>query len=299
MAKTAKIEPFAGGDMAFVALKYIVQHPEIKKSQRQLDDETVQSLTKDISRNGLLQPLLVWNGGGDGTLMEIGSGEEAPSSFLVDGNHRLAALKAIFKSDGALFKERFPNGVPVYVVSGELKDALAAQVRANVQRKDPEAGEIFPVIERLMSKEFGMRQKDVAKAIGKSEAYVSNILSIKETLGEEGAEEVKKGGMRLSDAKSAAREVRKAKKEGKSVNVKEVLEKAKNKKAKLASKGRERSERRVSAAKVYERYKALPRMQVGQKVLLLEATLAYLAGEENTELPEELQAETGSSTKED
>lgn len=295
---------YSEGTMTHIPLRLIVEHPQI--IYRSLNEEWVEELSKNIEQVGLTVPLIVWNGGGDkGVRMQIGEGDSAEkvaASFLVAGNHRKNALKSLFKRNAARFKELFPDGVPAVVIGGDLKDALTAQLRENVMREEMSPAQVFPVLKFLLKKEDkgggGMSQKEVAKAIGKSTAWVSQVLDIEEQLGEEGVEALEKKEVGLAAARDVASKVKKAKKEGKAVDAKEELKKVKEKVATRKAAGKAREAKRLSAKKLWERYLALPRMSMGESKAILEAALGYLAGDDNSELPEELTAESEESSEE-
>src|SRR5688572_3334327 len=289
-------KPFQEGTLTHVPLRCIVDHDEVKETSRPLDKEWVGDLAKDIERNGLDTPLLVWNGGKNGKMVELEGGKRIPASFLVAGAHRRAALRTILKSNQARYKELFPDGIPVFVRGGEIQEVLGAQLRENVQRKDPSPEQVFPVLQRLR-KEFGMKQKEIAKLVGKSEGWVSQVFDIEETLGDEATDELKKGGLKLSHAREAARKVKEARKKGLKVSPKEAVEKMRARHKALKAKGRTREEKRVSAKKVWLRYCALPKMNLGEKLGIAEAAIGYLAGDEEFELPEELQQDVEVESK--
>lgn len=294
-----KVTGFTEGTLTHVPLSHILRNDEIK--YRPLDEKHVAELAKNILENGLESPLLVWNGGTKkGELIQVeGSDKKIPATYLIAGNHRLAALTKIRRDDKALYKERFPEGIPVHVRSGEIQDVLLAQLRENVTRKDMGAEHILPIIKRLR-KDFSMKGRAIAAAIGKHESYVSQILDAEETLGEQEAEEIANEGGTIGDLRKAAKKVKEAVKKGKDKKVaaKEATKEAKSKIANKKASGRQRDERRVSAKKVYERYIALPRgLKMGKKVTILETTLAYLAGDEDTPaLPKELREDVESKS---
>lgn len=301
MNATATVKSFLEGTLTKIPLKRIVDHAEIP--HRDLNTEWVEELSQSIQNVGLDVPLIVWNGGGEkGIRMELGEGgEKVPASFLVAGNHRRAALKAFMKRDPAAFKERFADGIPCHVHGGSIADVLTAQLRENVMRSDMPAEQVFPVLKRLLKKEAkggcGMSQKEVAKAIGKSTAWVSQILSIEEELGEEVVEALKKKEVGLSEARDAAGQAKKDKKAGKTVDKKAVVEKLKAKSKARKEKGKTREDRRLSAKVLWKRYLALPSRPMGEKKAILESALGYLAQDADSELAEELQADE--SSKED
>lgn len=289
-------KPFAEGTLTRVPLRCIVDHDDIKETSRPLDKDWVVDLSRDIERNGLDTPLLVWNGGSKGKMVQLEGGKKIPASFLVAGGHRRAALRALLKRNQNRYRELFPDGIPVIVRSGDMQDVLGAQLRENVQRKDMPAEQVFPVLKRLR-KEFGLKQKDIAKLIGKSEGWVSQVLDIEETLGEEAVDDMKKSGLKLSHAREAARKLKEAKKQGKKVDGKAALAEMRERQRKLKEKGLTREEKRVSSKKVWSRYCSLPKMNLGAKLGIAEAALGYLAGDDEFELPEELQQDAEVESK--
>jgi ParB-like chromosome segregation protein Spo0J len=287
--KADKVKSFAEGEMVHVPLRQIIPHDEAV--YRPVDKEHVDELRKDIEANGLLSPIIVWNGGTkNGTQVELEDKTKIPATFLVAGLHRYTSIRAIFKENRERYKELFPNGVPVKVISGELKDFLAAQLRENVLRKDMEISQILPVIKKMRD-EHEMKQADIARAIGKSKGYVSQIFDAEAELGEEATEELAKEGAKISNLRNAAKEVKEKVKKGvdKKTAAKEVVEKTKSKLASKKASGRQREEKKVSAKKVWERWQALPRgLKMGEKLAIAEAALGYLAGDTEFTLPSEL-----------
>lgn len=271
------IETLGAGSISYVPVNRIVDHEDLPN--RPVDKAHVKSLVAAIEADGLLQPLIVWNGGSDGgESMKLGSGKEVAASFLIAGRHRRDAILAIKAASPEKYKELFPNGVPCVVRGGTTNEAIISQLQENLQRKNPEASEVLPLILHLRDK-GEMKGKAIAAAIGKTPAYVSQILSIEESLGEEGVAEVAKGGVKLRHAIEASSAVKKDKKAGKTVDVKKALASAKTKSA--------NTERRVSAKVLYSRYQALPRTNLGEKLTILQETLAYLAGASD-EIPTQL-----------
>lgn len=279
-----------------VPVSLIIDHPDIK--YRELNEGHVNELYNSISRSGLDTPLTVWNGGSaKGREVDIPGKGKRPATFLIAGLHRRAALKRLLKDDKKRFDELFPNGVPVMVKSGEMQDFLALQLRENILRQDMSLKQIYPIMKRLR-KEFDMKQKEIAKAIGKSEAYVSQVFDSADTLGDAETDEIAEEGGTVTDARKGAKKVKELIKGGKNKEAakKEVVSSIKAKlKAKKAS-GRKRDDRRVSAKQLFKRYSALPKgMKTGEKIVLLENILGYLAGDENYALPEEVAQEAEES----
>lgn len=276
--KVAKTEKQLG-DLRRIPLEHIFDSDTLTPA-RELDSDHVNELSESIEKNGLDQPLLVWDGGAKDNEVQVSGGKKFPATFLLAGNHRRAALRKFKKRDKSAFEKMFADGIPVRVISGDLKDAVAAQLRENLDRLNPTPEQILPSIIRLKD-EFKMKGKAIAAAIGKSTAYVSEILAIREHLGEEGVEAAKGGN--LKDSIKAARKVKK----GESTKEAEV-EKLKSKKSK--KKGKKKAAKRASLKQLFARYRALPSLKTGVRVEILEKLCEYVLGDSD-DLPDELQAD--------
>ena len=270
------------GTDTFVPLELIVQHKELPP--RDVDQNNVDELFHSIKRSGLDTRLTLWGGDKSGTKMTVG-GKEHPASFLIAGNHRRAALRKLLKDDPDRFNALFPNGIPCTIRICPLSEALLIQLRENVMRKDMTPEQILPVLQHLTK--LGVKQNVIAIRIGKSTGWVSQMLDIAENLGEEGLEEVAKGGLTVRDARAAGKEIKKAKKDGKPVSAKEAVSKLKQK-IEEKRKGKKRVEKRASIKLLYNRYSVLPsNVTQGRRVQILEGICEYLIGESD-DLPKEV-----------
>lgn len=265
-------------NVVYVPLDRLANHVQVKNRQHETED--VSDLTADIERNGLDTPVMVWDGGKPGNLMKLG-GETVPATFLIAGFRRREALRRFRSEDPKNFAKKFPNGIPAILRTGELQDVLCLHLRENIARVNPAAEDIIPVLLRLQD-EFKMKQNAIAAQVGKSTAWVSQILTVKKTLGDEGIKELEKGGLSLKDAKDAAAKVKAAAKKGETLDPKEALKTAKAKTSARKDSGRERDEKRMSAKKVFAIYKAMPSVTMGERIQLLEKALGYLAGAEES-----------------
>lgn len=278
----------------FLPLELIVDFPDM--GQRELNKEWAAELKESIRANGLDTPLFVWTGGEEHPEMKVGA-KTHPSSFLVAGLHRRAALRALRKEDPTRFEKLFPNGVPVRKFDGSLKDMLTLQLRENVDRKDPTAEELLPKMIRLRD-EFKMSGKDIAKRIGRSPSFVSEIFSIEDELGEEGVKEVVSGKVTAKHALRAAKNLKAARKAGKNADVKGEVEKAKAASAAQRARGGERELKRASFKKLYGIYKSLPSMEDSKMFRILEGLCDYVYGERDT-YPKELKVDASKKSKTD
>ncbi|MEH6629424.1 MAG: ParB/RepB/Spo0J family partition protein [Halopseudomonas aestusnigri] len=130
-------------------------HPNTKQPRRHFDEEALSTLADSILQSGLLQPILVRRHPEHSTQYEI-----------VAGERRWRA------SQQAQLHE-----IPVII--RELNDAEVLQVAIveNVQRQDLTPIEEATSYRRLMD-EFGHKQDDVAKIIGKSRSHIANMLRL-------------------------------------------------------------------------------------------------------------------------
>ncbi len=276
----------------FLPLELIIEHPKI--GSREIDKEHAGELKESIRRNGLDTPLSIWNGGDVTPEMQVGN-KTYPSSFLAAGFHRRAALRSLKKEDPNAFDKLFPNGVPVRIFDGSMAEIIALQLRENLDRKNPTAEEIMPQIMRLRD-EFKMKNKEIARRVGRSDAYISELFSIETELGSEGVEEVVKGGTSVKNALRAAKEVKAQRKSGGKPDVKSAVDKAKAKTAALRASGGEREPKRKSFKSLYAVYKSLPVMEPADKLKIAERMMAYLAEERDT-YPKELKLDASKKSK--
>jgi len=274
-------------ETVLVPIKHLLAHPELKN--RPIDKGHVDELTESIFRNGLDTPLQSWNGGSDDAEMEIPDEGKVPANYLIAGFHRRDALRALKKKDEARFNELFPEGkIPVIRRSGSLADMIALQIRENANRKDPSLPELLPQLVKLRET-HKMKNVAIARAIGKSEAWVSRVFDIVEEGGEDAVAAAQEGKLSYREALSVADDAKQAKKEGKPLSKEEKSERVKKAVEKSAkSKGKGKADKRVGAKTIWGRYKAMPKVQLGRKLTIAEEALSYIAGETD-ELPAELQ----------
>jgi len=138
------------GEFRVVAISTI----EVEKgfnNRRGLGDLT--ELAESIKSLGLLEPLIVWEPNGKGKLR------------LIAGERRLAASKLAGKKD-----------VEVKVVSLDDKGRLEALLVENLHRKDIDPLEEADGYRRLIV--LGLKQKEIAAKVGRSEAHVSKRLAL-------------------------------------------------------------------------------------------------------------------------
>lgn len=281
-------------EITLVPLGHLLAHQELKN--RPIDKQHAMELFESIQKNGLDTPLNTWDGGEAEAKMLVGE-EEVPANFLIAGFHRREALRQLKKTDAARFEALFPgDNIPVVRRSGSLADMIALQLRENCDRKDPSLPEILPQLVKLRDI-HKLKNVQIAKKIGKSEAWVSRVFSLVDEGGDEAVAAAQEGKLSFREAMAATDEIKKAKKAGAPMDKaakSEVVKKAVAKSNK--TKGKSRAEKRLSAKNLWGRIKAMPKVMAGRRMTILEEAFAYLAGDSD-DLPAELQQENKPAAK--
>jgi ParB family chromosome partitioning protein len=129
--------------------------PNRFQPRRVFDEEEIESLVASIAEHGVLQPILVRRDPNNSNAYEIVAGER----------RWRAAQKAKL------------HEVPVLIKELDDQHALEIAIVENVQRQNLnpiEEGEGY----RRLIEEFGNRQEDLAKIIGKSRSHIANTMRL-------------------------------------------------------------------------------------------------------------------------
>lgn len=251
---------------------------------RPIDADHVAVLAQSIKDSGLDTPLFTFSEK-EGTLVRInGQAEPVPATYLVAGNHRRAALKKFRQDHPKEFAKRFPNGIPTIHRTCSTADAMMLQLRENLLRREMSAEEIFPVLEQLSKEPYNLSGKEIAKKVGMSTAWVSQMMAVNEELPPETQSEIAEGKISVGAARKLAGEVKSARKAGTPMTKDEITAKAADAKAKLAS-GAQRSQgddRKISLKKLWVRYSALTgklQLSTGRANEVLTNMIEYTLGE--------------------
>jgi ParB family chromosome partitioning protein len=129
--------------------------PNPFQPRREFPADELASLAKSIQVNGLLQPLLVREGPGDGEGWE-----------LVAGERRLRAVTQLGWSE-----------VPAWVREVDDQTLLVLALVENLQRESLGALEEAEGY-RVLSESFGLTQGEIAQAVGKDRSTVANTLRL-------------------------------------------------------------------------------------------------------------------------
>lgn len=139
----------------YLSFDKIQIHPTVA-NHRQLSLAKVSHLEKDILRNGLLEPLVVW---------ERNSGEY----YLVGGYHRLEAIKGIRKNNPGYF-----DRIDVRVVAGEPDEIKALNLKLNADRLDTKITDYFETVVYLNNVNWPLDR--IAEFLDKSVPWIEDIL---------------------------------------------------------------------------------------------------------------------------
>lgn len=122
----------------------------------------IANLAKSIAQVGLITPLAVWKTSKGGKTVHV----------VVDGGRRLRALQ---KLDAAKNLGDLAAGIPVRIVKADsLLDARFVALTGNLHREDLTSYELAKEMAQLVK--AGVKQKDIAKRLSKSQTWVSRQL---------------------------------------------------------------------------------------------------------------------------
>ena len=139
----------------YVAIDAIQEHPDIA-NHRALNRAKVNHYADDILKNGLLEPLVVW---------ERNHGE----FFLVGGFHRINAIRQIRTGNPGYF-----DRIDVRVVSGELDEMRALNLKLNADRLDARVSEYFDTVIYLNNANW--EKSKLAGFFDRSESWIDEII---------------------------------------------------------------------------------------------------------------------------
>jgi ParB-like chromosome segregation protein Spo0J len=139
----------------YVPFDQIHMHPCIT-NHRPLNEQKVAHYSEDILKNGLLEPLIVW--------------ERKPGEyFLVGGFHRLTAIKDIRSRHAGYF-----DRIDVRVVDGELDEMRALNLKLNADRLDAKPSDYFDAVIYLNNANW--EKQKVAQFLDKSVSWIEDIV---------------------------------------------------------------------------------------------------------------------------
>ena len=139
----------------YVTFDSIQVHPSIA-NHRPVNAQKVRHYHDDILKNGLLEPLVVW---------ERNHGEY----FLVGGFHRLSAIRSIRSVKPGYF-----DRVDVRVVAGDLEEMRALNLKLNADRLDAKITEYFDTVIFLNNANWDKQR--IADFLDKSLTWIEEIV---------------------------------------------------------------------------------------------------------------------------
>jgi ParB family chromosome partitioning protein len=148
------------GQVAAVATGVDELRPGRYQPRRHLAEDSLAELADSIREQGVLQPLIVR------VLERAADGSAANTYEIVAGERRWRAAKMAGLST-----------VPVVVRELDDQSALAVALIENLQREDLNPIDQAQSLSRLAA-EFDLTHEQVAKAVGRSRASVSNLLRL-------------------------------------------------------------------------------------------------------------------------
>ena len=139
----------------YVPFDNVHLHPSVA-NHRPLNEAKVAHYAEDILRNGLLEPIVVW--------------ERNPGEFyLVGGFHRHNAIRRIRSQNPGYF-----DRVDVRVVHGELDEIQALNLKLNADRLDARITDYFDAIIFMANANWDKGR--IARFLDKNVAWIEDIL---------------------------------------------------------------------------------------------------------------------------
>ncbi|MEM7198882.1 MAG: ParB N-terminal domain-containing protein [Planctomycetota bacterium] len=139
----------------YVPIEQVQVHPLIP-NHRALSDSKVAHYRDDILKNGLLEPLVVWE-------------RNRHEYFLVGGFHRMTAIQRI-RTEHPDYYDR----IDVRVIAGEIEEVRALNLKLNADRLDAKISDYFDTI--LFLNNANWTTERIASFLDKSTSWVEDIL---------------------------------------------------------------------------------------------------------------------------
>lgn len=139
----------------YVSFDAIQTHPSIA-NHRTLNFDKVRHYKDDILKNGLLEPLVVWE-------------RNHQEYFLVGGFHRLNAIRLIRQE-----RPGYYDRVDVRVVAGDLEEMRALNLKLNADRLDAKITEYFDTV--IFLNNANWEKAKIAAFLDKSESWIEEIV---------------------------------------------------------------------------------------------------------------------------
>ena len=164
-------------------------HPAVA-NHRQLTSSKIAHLEKDILKNGLLEPLVVW---------ERSTGEY----YLVGGFHRMEAIKGIRRQNPGYF-----DRIDVRVVAGEPDEIKALNLKLNADRVDTRITDYFETVIYLNNVNWSIDR--IAYFLDKSTGWIEEVLKFAPMVNGQIHEKLESGELSWNRAKEIIQKTIKA-----------------------------------------------------------------------------------------
>jgi ParB-like chromosome segregation protein Spo0J len=139
----------------YVQFEAIQTHPSIA-NHRPVNPEKVRHYKEDILKNGLLEPLVVWE-------------RNHNEFFLVGGFHRQSAIWMIRQE-----KPGYYDRVDVRVVAGDVEEMRALNLKLNADRLDAKITEYFDTV--IFLNNANWEKSRIGSFLDKSETWIEEII---------------------------------------------------------------------------------------------------------------------------
>lgn len=143
-------DPGTGERVLRVSLDQVIPSP--LQPRKRFHEENLDELVDSIREHGVIQPLIVRE---------------------VDGNYELIAGERRWRASTKLGLDE----VPVILRDASDRDVLEMALIENLQREDLDPLEEAEAYDRL-AKDFGLKQEEIARRVGKNRATVSNSIRL-------------------------------------------------------------------------------------------------------------------------
>ena len=170
----------------YMPFENIRTHPLIS-NHRPFKRDKVAHLERDVLKNGLLEPLIVW---------QRTNGEY----YMVGGFHRLAAIEAIRGKYLGYF-----DNIDVRVVSGELDEMRALNLKLNADRLDTKITDYFETV--LYLNNANWEKERIASFLDKSVAWLEEIIRFVPGMDARLTKMLEEGKVSWNKAKSICRQI--------------------------------------------------------------------------------------------
>ena len=158
----------------------IAVHPTVG-NHRQVNQSKVAHLESDILKNGLLEPLVVW--------------ERSPNEFfLVGGFHRASAIKEIRSKNPGYF-----DRVDVRIVAGDPDEIRALNLKLNADRLDIKITDYFETVVYLNNANWSAER--IGSFLDKSTMWIEEIIKYAPMINESLRAKLEAGELSWSRAK--------------------------------------------------------------------------------------------------